>query len=544
MNLKNRLQNNKFRSKVLIATGVIIMIFAASFTLFINPLLKKDKYIYKEAKVAYGDLVLGIQESGSVDLNVKDVSYEIVLETEEDDEGEDEDDEDETEKNLTVEEVYVASGERIKEGGKLFKLTSDSVTAVKKQLESIKTEAEITLEEAKAEYNISILSAKSTSESSAIDSKYADSIYLAQTSSISNEIKKSTEDITVLQGEIEQLKEDLADDDLWTSYKEAKTELTAAQNTLNDTSINNPAGYTTNYATYTKAKSAYDLIQSQIDEINQSIDSKQKEIIEKQAEISQKQKQFTSENLNAKQSQETAKLSGETAEDIYGYTVNSLKGSVTSAENTLSEAEENLNDFTDFVGDDGIIYAPESGIVTAVNYAVGDEIISTGSLLSYSTGTQNLISVDVAEEDVPYINVGDTVSINFTAYKDEEYTGTISGIETTKTDNHETTVNYPVTIQIEGDTTLLYGGMIADVTFKRETFNYFLYVSKKAIIENDDGTTYVYYRNAIGKMKLLPVEVGFTDGVNVEIKSGLSEGDTIYIASKVSAENANTLESN
>ena len=34
-------------------------------------------------------------------------------------------------------------------------------------------------------------------------------------------------------------------------------------------------------------------------------------------------------------------------------------------------------------------------------------------------------------------------------------------------------------------------------------------------------------------MELVEVETGFTDGVNVEITSGLEKGDVIYIASKV-----------
>lgn len=540
LNLKQRFQSKKFRRKVWIAAAVFILVFAAAFTLFINPLLKKDKYIYKEAEVNKGNLVLGIQESGSLDLNAKDITYDIVVDTDDDDDD-DEDDEDET-KYLTIEEIYIAAGQRVNEGDSLIKLTDASVAAVRKQLESLQTEAEITLAEAKAEYNISVLSAKSTYDTSMITSNYSDSIYTAQSTTVANEIKKLESNITVLQGEIEQLQEKLNDEDFWTSYKEAKTAYTAAENTLNDTSINNPAGYTSNYSTFTQAKSTFEQLQSQLDTWNESIDSKQQEILEKQKELSEKQSQASSDEMTAKQTQESAKLSGETAEEIYGYTISSLEESVTSAENALSEAQSNLEEYNEFVGEDNIIHAPENGMIVSLNYDTGDELVTTGAVLSYSTGKEDTLSVDVAEEDVPSITVGDNVDIVLSAYPDETYSGTITEIETKTTDNHASTVNYPVTILVNGDTDKLYGGMIADVTFAVESRENVLYVSKKAIVEDESGNTCIYQKNSMGKMILTQVTTGFTDGTNIEIVSGLQEGDVIYIASKVSAENAEDLE--
>ena len=62
-----------------------------------------------------------------------------------------------------------------------------------------------------------------------------------------------------------------------------------------------------------------------------------------------------------------------------------------------------------------------------------------------------------------------------------------------------------------------------------------LYVSRKAIVE-ENGKTYVYRKTALGGRELAEVETGITNGVDIEILSGLEEGDTIYLASKVSSE--------
>ena len=88
---------------------------------------------------------------------------------------------------------------------------------------------------------------------------------------------------------------------------------------------------------------------------------------------------------------------------------------------------------------------------------------------------------------------------------------------------------------MEGALEKLYGGMTADVIFVTEEKEDILYVSRKAIVE-ENGKTYVYRKTALGGKELAEVETGITNGVDIEILSGLEEGDTIYLASKVSSE--------
>ena len=73
------------------------------------------------------------------------------------------------------------------------------------------------------------------------------------------------------------------------------------------------------------------------------------------------------------------------------------------------------------------------------------------------------------------------------------------------------------------DLTAVFGGVKCDL--------------RKAIIE-ENGRFYVYYKTPTGEMERKEVEIGIDNGVNIEILSGLEEGDTIYLASRVSSENA------
>jgi RND family efflux transporter MFP subunit len=537
---REKIKNSrKLRIRLILIAAAAAALFAASFyTLVIKPSQSGDRYIYKEASVTKGNLVKGIMESGTVSLSTSSVNYDLDIDETETDETEsssdETDDSDSTSTHyLQIEDVYATPGQRISKGDQLFKLASDSIEAVRRTLTAAKADAEIALEEAQAEYNVQVLTAKGTQSSSAASSSEASTLYNATVSELQADIASYTAEIQNKQEEVTQLVNDRADDELWTTKKETYTAMTTAKNTLDATSVNDAAAYVANYDAYTKAKEAYDNAVDAIDKINDSITDDNKTIMSDQEKLSDAQAQLKQKTMQARQTYETSVANGKAAGKIYGYTVDSLKETVDEAQTTLDDASDTLSDFEDFVGSDGIIRADGAGLVTAVNYEKGDKLTDTGTMLSYVKDGAYTVSVDVSEEDVSSIAIGDKVSVVFTAYPDETYTGTISEISTTAASTHQTTVSYPVTVEIDGDTSKLYGGMTADVTFVTDEVENVLYVSRKAITYDDSDNAFVYVKSG-SSYKLSPVTVGFTDGTSIEIKSGLKEGDTIYIASKIS----------
>lgn len=74
--------------------------------------------------------------------------------------------------------------------------------------------------------------------------------------------------------------------------------------------------------------------------------------------------------------------------------------------------------------------------------------------------------------------------------------------------------------------------MTGDVTFITKESEQVTYISNRAIIRT--GTkSYVKVKDDSGKIVKKEVVTGFSDGVNVEIVEGLSEGDVVLIESKV-----------
>ena len=176
----------------------------------------------------------------------------------------------------------------------------------------------------------------------------------------------------------------------------------------------------------------------------------------------------------------------------------------------------------------------------------GDKLTESRAMLTYAKENEYTVQIDVSEEDVAAISVGDSVELAFRAYQDRTWEGVITSITTTSASDYASTISYPVTILVQGDTSLLYGGMTADVTFVTESAEDVLYISKKAVFE-ENGFTYVYKKEGVGnpdsaraedRVKT-QVETGFSDMASVEIISGLEEGDVVYIESVMNINSEN-----
>ena len=154
----------------------------------------------------------------------------------------------------------------------------------------------------------------------------------------------------------------------------------------------------------------------------------------------------------------------DSADNTYRNTMKSGQEQIDSAAEDVEEITQILEAFHEFVGD-GTIYANETGMVTQVGYEAGDDLEQAGVMVSVAALDRKTIEVDVSQEDIVNLAIGDQVDIRFTAYAKEPNIGRITSIETTQTAQGEATVSYRVTVLVEGDTSRLYQGMTADVTF-------------------------------------------------------------------------------
>ena len=528
---------SKKRRKEIFAIGFVIVIMgsAAGYTLWKSSQEGQVEMVYSGHEAQRGTLQSIVTERGTVELGTTTQVYDIDVTTQEEDD--EDDDEEESEDYLRVEEVYAAVGQRISEGDKICSFTQDSIEDVRKSLKYAVTDAQIELSNAQTAYNLGVLEAGLSHNETMLDAALAQASYDNTIARLSNDLAAKTLEIEQLLADIYQIQLDLTEDD----YREQKADVTEAYEDAKEALEDASEDFVTNKVeaaqTFMTARESYENFFSQFDESNQQIEDKVNEVYAIQEEIAYNQQLLEKELLTAKQKSESSNISGSIADTKYQSSLTSYENALTSAQTALSEAEEKLAAFEEFVGD-GTIYAAGSGIVTEISYEKDDYLVNAGTIISFAEAENMTITVDVSQEDVVTMKVGDSVSIAFTAYEGESYTGTIQSITTTATSRSAATISYPVVIAIEGDTSKLYGGMTADVTFITEEKDEVVYILSKAVTE-ENGKSYVYVQKD-NDYVLTPVTTGFSNGESIEITTGLKEGDTYYIyqpAEKTEQEN-------
>ena len=523
------------KQKKLILAGIalFLLILAASYTVFIAPLLQKEQWIYKEETVERGTLKVGVTESGSLEYNTKSIDYDLNLDVSDDDEDDSDDDDDTVQKYLKIEEIYAASGQRVTEGEELLKFTEDSVEAVRALLQNAVVEAQADYAEAESTYELSLLEAQTDYDTQKISASYAASIRNTSGTSVTNKVASLQVQLEQKQANAASLQEKLTE--AQEDYQDALETYEAAKEGYEGAGTDNTVNFMTIQNGYLSARSKYQQAKSALTQAEDALSENESAITDLQNQLAAAQAKQKIDKLDTEETYQEAVITGQNAQTTYNAAVEDLKETLQEAEETKEKREEQLQAFEAFIGSDGILYAAEDGVITEVSYEAGDRLTTTGALFSYATSDGMRISVDVTQEDIVDLQVGDAVDITFTAYPEDSYTGSILSINTTATSDYSNTVSYTVEISVEGALEKLYGGMTADVIFVTEEKEDILYVSRKAIVE-ENGKTYVYRKTALGGRELAEVETGITNGVDIEILSGLEEGDTIYLASKVSSE--------
>jgi len=170
------------------------------------------------------------------------------------------------------------------------------------------------------------------------------------------------------------------------------------------------------------------------------------------------------------------------------------------------------------------IYAQLDGIVTTLNYKVGDTVADGKPLCIVGELDEITMTVPVSAADIGSVSVGQKVNIYVDAYAEQKFTGTVKERLLVANDNGE----YPVTITIDPGEQMLLPGMKAYATIILKEKTDVLTLSNKAItLEN--GQQYVLVRDENGELVRNQIVTGFSDGRVSEILDGLSENEVVIV---------------
>jgi HlyD family secretion protein len=134
----------------------------------------------------------------------------------------------------------------------------------------------------------------------------------------------------------------------------------------------------------------------------------------------------------------------------------------------------------------------------------------------------------VDESDVGRVRVGQAALVALDAFPDERFEGQVVRVASRGV-NVSNVVTFEVKIAIHGENQgLLRPEMTASVQIRVEARDRALLVPTNAVVRKDERF-YVKVAKPGGRVEERTVEVGITDGTSQEIRSGLSEGESVVV---------------
>ena len=239
--------------------------------------------------------------------------------------------------------------------------------------------------------------------------------------------------------------------------------------------------------------------------------------------------------------------------------VQAAKFNVKSAEASVKEAKDNLFKTT--------VFSPVDGTVSKLNVELGERVLGTSQM----TGTEimriaNLnsmeVSVDVNENDINRLSIGDTATVEVDAFLDQSFKGVVTEIANSASvvgASADQVTNFPVKIRILSESysklnskdknlaSPLRPGLSATVEIQTEKTVNILTVPIQSVTTREDSVddkktattavavgassmkefVFVVENNKVIK---LSVKTGIQDDMYIEIKEGLKEGQEVVVA--------------
>ena len=179
------------------------------------------------------------------------------------------------------------------------------------------------------------------------------------------------------------------------------------------------------------------------------------------------------------------------------------------------------------LSDGTTVEADFTGTVNTVDVIRGADILSGDTLLTLADFDHMEVSVRVGESNISRVSVGQACKVTISS-ADLSFDGTIASIDyAAYTGNNVAYYTTRVKINREEGQNI-WPGMQATVTIPLDEAENVTVLKMEALSTARDNTAFVYKENAAGEMEEVPVTVGVSNGNYVEIKEGVTSGETVY----------------
>ena len=559
------------RKKAGILVGAAALVLLAVISICSAVTRGNTEVTYRETKVESGILAVGIEESGSVDIGTVDQVFELDMSALQRTDTDSADNTDNSggfvgvggaafdmgssasgnslnmfdqllnmakgesfasgsDSSLTVSRVCVSPGQQVSAGDVLYELEEESVSKLKEELKSNVEKAKADLDAVYADQTLSRQKASYTYKSSVAYGTYADTEYSSAIDGLQQTVAEREKLLEQAKASLAEYEQQLEETNA--SYEKAEQMLENCEwSRDNADKWESTYNYVYYFQLAQSAQSTADTLKQKKDKLEQNVEQAQQNVETAQQAYQAAKRDLEQGKLTAKETRSLRQLAYSTAQETYDLALAYLEKAAKEQEETYQETLEKWEEYSSHIKGNTVC-AQYNGVITSVGLEEGDTIHTNDTLITLYDMDDVTMTVPVDEADIKEIAEGSPANLSFTAYPDTVFQGIVTEISDAVSDS-DGNVTYDVTVTLSGDVSGLFQGMTGDITFITRESENVLYVSNRAIIR-EGVKSYVKVKNDIGKIEKREITTGFSDGVNVEILEGLSEGDIVLIESKVS----------
>jgi len=179
---------------------------------------------------------------------------------------------------------------------------------------------------------------------------------------------------------------------------------------------------------------------------------------------------------------------------------------------------------------EAVLRAPSNGKITNINKRKGEVVQPANSVISFLSEAPFQIEVDIYEEDIVKVKIGDPVDIDLVSFPDQALEGKVTLIDPAEK-IVEGVVYYKVTIDFLEAVKGIKPGMTADITIitnKKEN----VLVIPKGTVKKINGKNIVQVFKD-GEIEEREIEIGLEGDDFIEVISGLEEGEEVFVGEKL-----------
>lgn len=535
--------------KIVSICAAIILVLSVAGIIMATSLQRGEETAYRETVVQYGDLTVGITESGSIEVGTTTQELELDISAISSATGafswqgggmqmgmmgnpgtQTTQSSSQDGRALVVESIYAKEGQQITAGDALLKLTQDSVEAIREELLEDVSKAQLTLKQLNTQQRSTALSASQSYESNVT---YGEAAQIEYEEALEEAQAVYTEAQDALTAAYEELEEQqITVEALSTQYAQEKHLYDEAAYLVEYIEKEeDPYGYVKALELRANALSTVEKTEEEWEEAQETYESMAAQIESLKLSLETAKKQQSLAQIEAQATYQTRMVKYQNASELYQIETGLVAEKKQAAQEEYDSATAKLAKL-DATISEYMLVSEYDGVITQIAVKEGDSLTRGTELITLNNYDEVTMTVSVDDSDIKQIEVGNPVNITVDAFEEEIFAGTVEEISEAQIDSNSN-VTYQVEVSVTGAVDGLYEGMSGEVTFITKETKEVIYVSNRAIYR-DGNTSYVLLQSEDGTTIRQEVSTGFSDGVNAEILEGLQEGDVVLIESKVS----------